>query len=109
MTRMARRGAQQRAVVGGLPLLADGVAELARVGELLIPGHLASAERPDVNESGIDWTGDPRTAVPASGHHASVIQREDLVGIGSESFHVREDRLEHVLGDRLTAPVDATV
>jgi hypothetical protein len=77
-------------------------------GELLIPG-LAIAERPDVNEPGIDRTGRAHAAVPASGHHPSVIHREDLVGIGRESFHVRDDGLEHVLGDRLHAPVDATV
>ena len=37
-------------------LLADRVAELARIGELLVARHLAVGDRPDMHEAGIDRT-----------------------------------------------------
>ena len=59
---------------GPTALLADGIAEPAGVGELLVARYLAVGERPDVDEAGIDGAARTSAAVPASGHHAGVIQ-----------------------------------
>src|SRR4051794_18808573 len=55
-------------------------------------------------EASATWVVRGRLALPRR-----VVQFEDLVGLRRESFDVREDWTEHVLDNRLAAPVDATV
>src|SRR4051812_47298099 len=75
------RGARQCRPTRAATLLADRVAEPTRVGKLLIAGHLALGERPDVDEAGVNGTGRASPSVSPAGQNPGVVELQDLVGV----------------------------